>query len=269
MQRPRQVTLITGASSGIGAAIAATLHGAGHRVWGASRRVVEGEIPWVACDVTDAAAVAEAVARVQAAEGRIDAVVACAGWGIAGSVEDTSDAEARAQFDTNFFGALNTVRAVLPGMRAQGAGRIVAIGSIGGRIAVPFQGLYSASKFALEGAMEALRHEVRPFGIHVSIIEPGDFATGFTAARVRAAAAGPGSAYAAAADRAIGQMERDERNGPPPAEVAALVARVLASPRPKLRYRVGPAMQRAAVSLKAVLPEAAFEALIRGAYGLG
>jgi len=177
------VVLITGASSGIGLAAAQILHARGARVWGASRRVIAGEIPWIAMDVTDDEAVDAGVRKLIEKAGRIDALITCAGYGIAGAIEDTSSAEAQAQFATNFFGTFRAVRAVLPAMRAQEAGRIVLVGSIAGRIGVPFQGFYSASKFALEGFAESLRMEVKPFGIDVSLIEPGDFKTDFTAAR--------------------------------------------------------------------------------------
>ncbi len=266
---PPPVVLITGASSGIGLATAKRLHARGAHVWGASRRVIEGEIPWLAMDVTDDAAVHAGVQTVAEKAGRIDALITCAGYGIAGAIEDTSSAEAEAQFATNFFGTFRAVRAVLPVMRAQRSGRIVLVGSIAGRIAVPFQGFYSASKFALEGFAESLRMEVKPFGIDVSLIEPGDFKTDFTAARVRVAGARAASPYHAACARALHQMEHDERNGPDPAIVADLILALLDARRPPLRVRVGGLVQRFAVSLKAILPAASFEKLIMGNYKIG
>ena len=263
------IVLITGASSGIGRETAQLLHARGARVWGASRRVIEGEIPWIAMDVTDDEAVDSGVRALVEKAGRIDALVTCAGYGIAGAIEDTSSAEAQAQFATNFFGTFRAVRAVLPVMRAQRAGRIVLVGSIAGRIGLPFQGFYSASKFALEGFAEALRIEVKPFGIDVSLIEPGDFKTGFTAARVRVAGAHAASPYHAACERALGQMEQEERNGPDPAIVADSIVRLLYASRPPVRIRVGALLQKAAVSLKAVLPEAIFEKLIMDSYKIG
>jgi NAD(P)-dependent dehydrogenase (short-subunit alcohol dehydrogenase family) len=263
------VVLITGASSGIGLAAAQRLHARGARVWGASRRMVAGEIPWLAMDVTDDDAVAAGVAAVMEKEGRIDALITCAGYGIAGAIEDTSTAEAQAQFATNFFGTFSVVRAVLPAMRAQGGGRIVMVGSIAGRIALPFQGFYCASKFALEGFAESLRMEVKPFGIGVSLIEPGDFKTDFTAARVRVAGANATSPYYAVYERALKQMEEEERCGPAAAIVADRILALLDGKRPPLRVRVGRFVQKFAVSLKAVLPEAIFEKLIMGSYKIG
>jgi NAD(P)-dependent dehydrogenase (short-subunit alcohol dehydrogenase family) len=263
------VVLITGASSGIGLVTAQRLHARGARVWGASRRVIAGEIPWLAMNVTDDEAVDAGVQTLVEKEGRIDALITCAGYGIAGAMEDTSSAEARAQFATNFFGTFRAVRAVLPVMRAQRTGRIVLVGSIAGRIALPFQGFYSASKFALEGFAEALRMEVKPFGIDVSLIEPGDFKTDFTAARVCVVGANAASPYHAACERAVRQMEKDERAGPDPAIVADLILRLLDARRSPLRVRVGGLVQKVAVSLKAVLPEAVFEKLIMDTYKIG
>ncbi len=260
------VVLITGASSGIGLVTAQRLHARGANVWGASRRILTGEIPWIAMDVTDEEAVRAGVRQLIETAGRIDVLITCAGYGIAGAIEDTSSAEAQAQFATNLFGTFHAVRAVLPVMRAQRSGRIVLVGSLAGRIAMPFQGFYSASKFALEGFAEALRMEVKSFGIDVSLIEPGDFKTEFTAARVRVAGATAASAYHAACERALRKMEQDERTGPDPAIVADSIVRLLDAKRPRLRLRVGGLVQKIAVSLKAVLPAASFEKLIMSTY---
>ena len=144
-------------------------------------------------NVDDDEAVAAGVRGVLAEHGRIDALVAAAGWGIAGAVEHTTVAEAKAQVETNFWGSVRTVQAVLGPMRDQGSerggGRIVLLSSIGGVLGIPFQAFYSASKFALEGLAEGLAYEVEPFGIHVTLVQPGNIATDFTASRQRAAAA--------------------------------------------------------------------------------
>src|SRR5437868_7748992 len=190
------VALITGASSGIGAACAAFLVQQGHRVYGGSRSAVStAGVEPITLDVSDDASVASAMETILAKDGRLDILVNNAGFGIAGAIEDTSIDEARAQFDVNFFGVLRMCRAVLPRMRQQKGGYIVNIGSIGGLIAIPFQGFYSASTFALEGFSEALRLEVRPFGIHVVLIEPGDHRTSFTQNRRSTAQPAAGSAY--------------------------------------------------------------------------
>lgn len=255
-----RVVLVTGASSGIGQSCAELLARRGHRVYGASRT---GSLRM---DVRDEASVNAAVGSILAREQRLDVVVNNAGFGIAGAIEDTSLEEAREQFEVNFFGVLRVCRAALPVMRSQGQGTIINIGSIGGLIAIPYQGLYSASKFALEGLTESLRLEVRDFGIRVVLIEPGDHRTGFTQSRRAAAGAGAGSAYRAAFERAVARMAADEQAGPAPERVAALVARVMDARRPRLRYTAGPAAQRAAVWLKRWLPNTAVEAMVRQTY---
>ena len=179
----KRVVLVTGASSGIGLACATHLAGRGYRVYGTSRRPGAGQagsLAMLAADVTDDGSVEQAVATVLDREGRLDIVVNNAGMGIAGPVENTSIEQAKWQLEVNFFGAFRVCRAALPAMRKQGSGYIVNIGSIGGLIAIPYQAMYSASKFALEGMSEALRMEVRPFGVRVVIIEPGDHKTGIT-----------------------------------------------------------------------------------------
>jgi NAD(P)-dependent dehydrogenase (short-subunit alcohol dehydrogenase family) len=260
-----RVILITGASSGIGHACAAYLAARGYRVYGASRSalVPEGVIP-LRLDVTDDLSVREACRFVLEREGRIDAVVNNAGMGIAGAIEDTPIEEVRRQFDVNFFGVVRVCRAVLPAMREARSGAIVNIGSIGGLIAIPFQGLYSASKFALEGFSEALRLEARPFGIRVVLIEPGDHPTSFTGNRSVAAA--PGTAYRESLEHAVARMAKDEQSGPPLDGVARLVEKVIRARNPRLRYTVGPFPQRVAVWLKRLAPYAVIEQIMRRYY---
>jgi short-subunit dehydrogenase len=151
-------------------------------------------------------------------------------------------------------------------MRRQKSGCIVNIGSIGGLIGIPFQGFYSATKFALEGFSEALRLETQPFGVHVVLIEPGDHRTAFTQKRRWTEDARDGSAYADHARRAVERMAADEQAGPNPDGIARLIQRVINDPRPRLRYTAGPAAQRAAVWLKRMLPYAAIEKIMSDHY---
>jgi NAD(P)-dependent dehydrogenase (short-subunit alcohol dehydrogenase family) len=259
-----RVVLITGASSGIGASCAALLAARGCRVYGTSRRgiAIHG-VSLLHMDVTDDDSVLRAVATVLEREGRIDVVVNNAGIAIAGAVEDAAPSDAKEQFEVNFFGVLRVCRAVLPIMRRQGAGYIINIGSIGGLIAIPYQGLYSASKFALEGLSESLRLEVRDLGIRVVLIEPGDHRTGLTRNRRSIES----STYRDRCERAIGRMASDEQAGPDPECVARLVYRVMETREPRLRYTVGTGVQRAAVWLKRVLPYAVMEKAMRIYYG--
>lgn len=269
-----RVVLVTGASSGIGRVCAEYLATRGFRVYGTSRQAgwPAADTPlqsltMIPMDVTSERSVTQAVEWLLAREGRIDIVLNNAGFGIAGAVEDCSIEEAQRQFDTNFFGLLRVCRAVLPAMRQQRSGHLINVSSIGGLISIPFQGLYSASKFAVEGLTESLRMELRPFGVQAVLIEPGDFQTGFTAQRQLAT--GGSGAYEVAMRRAVAVMEADERGGATPEAIAHRVERIVNQRRPALRHRIGPLPQRLAVPLKALLPQAWFEAAVRLYYRSG
>jgi short-subunit dehydrogenase len=219
-------------------------------------------------DVTQDESVHACVAEVIGAAGRIDAVINNAGNGIAGALEDTTAAEAQSQFETNFFGTHRLCRAVLPHLRAQRAGAIINMSSLAGRVALPFQGFYSATKFAIEAYTEALRMEVRPFGIAVSMIEPGDFATSFTKNRRMTVESVPASPYYATMLRAIAIMARDEQANQDVSPVIGAVETILKCRRPALRYPRANAVQRTFNALRPFLPQAVAEFLIRDAYGL-
>jgi NAD(P)-dependent dehydrogenase (short-subunit alcohol dehydrogenase family) len=270
MDKEKRVVLVTGASSGIGLACAKHLAGRGYRVYGTSRRAGTGQAGSVAmlvADVTDDHSVEQAVAAVLEREGRLDIVVNNAGMGIAGPVENTSIEEAKRQLEVNFFGAFRVCRAVLPALRSQRSGYIVNIGSIGGLVAIPYQAMYSASKFALEGLSESLRMEVRPFGVKVVIIEPGDHKTALT--ENRTAMSGGTDAYSRAFQAALARTAHDEQSGPGPEQVARLLYRIVNIRNPRLRYTIGPATQRAAVWLKRLLPYSVTEYSMRSYFGLG
>lgn len=251
--------LVTGASSGIGAACAERLAAGGWRVLAASRRGVAppGCAP-VVMDVDDNASVERAL---QAA-GAVDAVVLCAGWGLAGAIEDTAAAEGKAQLETNFFGAHRVIRGVLPGMRSRRAGRIVLVSSLAAAVPLPYQAFYSASKAALSSYAEALRLELAPCGVHVSCVEPGNFRTGFTGSRRRAAGWTSASRHAAGAAASLEWMERDELRAPPPAAVVRRIVAVLAHPRPALRHVVvAHHFERVGTWLRALLPQRLYQAI--------
>jgi NAD(P)-dependent dehydrogenase (short-subunit alcohol dehydrogenase family) len=261
--------LVTGASAGIGQACADRLHAAGWNVTGASRRGT-ASAGWtgLVMDVDDDESVRSGVAAVLKALGGIDALVAAAGWGLAGAVESSSVEEAKAQMETNFWGCVRVVQRVLPAMREQGGGRIVLVSSIGGAIGIPFQAFYSAGKFALEGFGESLAYEVAPFGIEVTLVQPGNVKTDFTDSRRMAAAARNDEIYGHAAAKAISRMERDERNGVPAADAAAVVEKVLGARRPKRRVSVGRAGERAGLYAKRLLPFRVFESGARSSLGV-
>ena len=261
--------VVVGASSGIGLACALHLARRGHRVFATSRTPTPADAPfeYVPMDVTSEASVEHAVGVILERAGRIDAVVNSAGFGFAGAVEDTSITEAQQQFDTNFFGVLRVLRATLPALRAS-RGRIIHISSIGGQIALPFQGLYCASKFALEGLSEALSHELHGSGVRVVLVEPGDFRTGFTDNRKLVRAAGPDSPYQRQFERTLDVFVADEQRGPPPIDVAHVVERALVAARPRLRHVVGMPLQRWAIALKKLLPWRLFAWVFRKIYKL-
>ncbi|MDP9055143.1 MAG: SDR family oxidoreductase [Acidobacteriota bacterium] len=267
MDAPDRVVLVTGASSGIGSACALYLAARGYRVYGASRSgTCDAPVEPLAMDVTVDGSVEAAVNHVFAREGRIDIVVNNAGISMAGAVEDTSLEEARAQFEVNFFGVLRVCRAVLPILRARRAGYLVNVGSIGGLVAVPFHGLYSASKFAIEGVTESLRMEAGPLGVRVVLIEPGDHRTALTARRQMTAESQTNPAYRERFRMAAARMAQDEQNGPAPEAVARLLHKIVNNPRPRLRYTVGPVPERAAVWLKRLAPYSMVEKAMRFYY---
>jgi NAD(P)-dependent dehydrogenase (short-subunit alcohol dehydrogenase family) len=266
-----KVVLITGASSGFGSAIAKALAASGYRSFGTSRspRAAPADgFTTLSLDVTQDDSVHACIAEVIRVAGRIDAVINNAGFGVAGAIEDTTPEEVQSQFDTNFFGLHRVCRAVLPHLRAQGAGTIINMSSLAGRIPLPFQAFYSATKFAVEAYTEALRMEVRPFGILVSMIEPGDFATSFTANRRMTIGTIPASPYFESATRAIATMTRDEQANQDLSPVVAAVETILQSRRPALRYPRANAVQRSFNALRPLLPQRLAEYLIRDTYGL-
>lgn len=273
MEKREPVIVVTGASSGLGNACATFLAKRGFRVYGTSRnpaayvKKADEYFELLQMNVSDEQSVAKAMAAIMAKEGRIDALICNAGMGIAGSVEDSSLEEIKLQMDTNFMGAVRCVKAVLPSMREAGRGRIIIVSSIAGLMGMPFQAFYSSSKYALEGFVESLRFEMRPFGVELALVEPGDFRTGFTASR-RAAEAAAGGPYKKYYDTAMGIQVRDETAGHDPIEVARLVQRLLDARHLRVRYSVGPAIERAAVMVKRLVPAKAFELFYRKYYKL-
>jgi NAD(P)-dependent dehydrogenase (short-subunit alcohol dehydrogenase family) len=265
VSQPR-VALVTGASSGIGDAIARQLATAGFRVFGASRRtpatVVSGS-ERVTIDVDDDASVRAGVATVLQEAGRIDVLVNGAGYLCAGAVEETSLADAKAQFETNYFGVVRMTLEVLPGMRERMFGHIITISSLAGLVPVPFWGQYNASKFAVEGLMETLRHEVRPFGIQVAMVEAGAIKTALYALPP---AVGIG-AYAGPRRRGLGVMAEFVRKAPGPEVMGRKVVAIANDAHPKLRNTVTREATQFTL-LKWLLPQSAFESGVRRGFKL-
>jgi NAD(P)-dependent dehydrogenase (short-subunit alcohol dehydrogenase family) len=242
----------------------------GFKVYGASRNPKSGAgyLP-LTMDVADDQSVEQAIAQILKEAGSIDALVNNAGCGVAGAVEDTSMQEAAHQMEVNFMGAFRVARLVLPGMRQRRSGVIVNVSSLGGLFGLPFQSFYSASKFAMEGWTESLRYEVKPYGIRVVLVEPGDVSTGFTGSRVQARAADPTSAYAAAFAKCMAIVEKEEKKGVPPEAIARVICRIVEGAAKGPRYTCGGASQRLSAVLKRILPGGLFESIIGSFYGLG
>lgn len=268
MEKPRKVVLITGASSGIGKAAAMYLAKKDVIVYGTSRNPKMDEemdklgIRMVKMDLTEDCSVKDAVKEVMDKEGQIDVLFNNAGAGISGSLEDTSIDEFKGLFETNVFGMVRVVNEVLPHMRKAGGGTIINSSSIGGIIGLPYQGVYSSTKFAIEGYSEALSKEVKSFGVKVCIVEPGDFKTGFTASRVFASAVNSSSDYYEDFLKTVSVFEHDEIKGCNPELIGRLIYKITISKRPKLRYVVGYFSQKLSVLLKRFLPGRIFENII-------
>lgn len=267
---PTRVVLITGASSGIGQACAEMMSVRGFQVFGSSRHPDFRPQTFrpVHMDVTDDVSVARAVSKLLEEVGSIDILINNAGCGLAGATEDTSTEEALHQMNVNFMGSFRVTRAVLPAMRERHSGVIINISSLGGIFGLPFQGFYSASKFAVEGWSESLQHEVRGFGIRVALVEPGDVRTGFTSGRV-VVAANSSSAYGVLSAKCLQVIEKEEKQGIDPRIVAHLVCRVADGRAKSLRYTCGHLSQRIAVPVKRILPARIFQRIIASFYGLG
>ncbi|NLX64622.1 MAG: SDR family oxidoreductase [Clostridiaceae bacterium] len=269
-----KTVIITGASAGIGKATAEYLMKKGFHVYGTSRKATGnikdniaedvqsgGFIRMINLDVTCEDSVKSAVESIISEEGHVDILISNAGIGIAGSVEDVSLSEASLQFDVNFFGTLRMIKAVLPYMREQRYGKVIVISSVAGVISIPYQAHYSASKFAVEGLIEALRHEIAPFGINACLVEPGDTRTDFTKSRIMAKNASEDSPYYTRFKRSLARMEKDEQNGASPFEVAKVIYKMIKRKNPPVRVAVG-FQYKLVLLLKRLLPARVQEKVI-------
>ena len=269
-----KTVLITGTSSGIGRATALRLARrpeltvyATARTPDAIRDLGEAGCRLLPLDVTDEASMAAAVGAVREASGSVDVLVNNAGYGEYGTVEETDLGRVRAQFETNVFGLARLCQLVLPGMREAGHGRIVNVSSMGGRIVFPVGGYYHASKYAVEAISDALRYEAAPFGIRVSIVEPGVIRTGFgaTAAGTLSHSAAPSGPYAAlntAIDKQMAATYESKLLAAAPDTVAKVIERAVTARRPRTRYIVTPAA-RMLVHTRRLLGARVFDAYLR------
>lgn len=265
-----KVVLVTGASSGIGKAIASYLHEKGCIVYGTSRTPKNThQFPFhlIALNVLKADTIEKAIATILEKEGKLDVLVNNAGMGITGPVEDTPTEEMKKVFDTNLFGAIEVIKAVLPQMRLQKSGLIINITSIAGYMGLPFRGLYSASKGALEIVTEAISMEVKGFGVFVTNIAPGDFATNIAAGRYHTPVFET-SAYKKKYQENLNLMDAHVNEGMDPKVMAKKVFKIIQTKKPKLHYVVGDFMQRFSITLKKVLPDNVYEKMLMNHYKL-
>ena len=265
-----KVVLITGASSGIGKSIATFLQERGYKVYGTSRNPKNLEtfsFNLIALDVLKVDTINDAVNFIIEKEGRLDVLVNNAGMGITGSIEDTPTEEMRSVFNTNFFGAIDVMKAVLPQMRKQKSGLIVNVTSIAGYMGLPFRGLYSATKGALELITEATRMEVKNFGIDVVNVAPGDFATNIAAGRYHTPVF-ENSAYKEKYQENLDLMDGHIDGGMNPLEMAKMVFKIMNTKKPKIHYKVGGFMEKFSIVLKRILPDKMYEKLLMNHYKL-
>ncbi|MDA8640412.1 SDR family oxidoreductase [Flavobacteriaceae bacterium] len=265
------VVLVTGASSGLGKSIAFHLHNLGHTVYGTSRdpKKYTEDFPFslLPLDVTDAASIEALLIELEKKETKIDVLINNAGVGITGPVEETSLDAIRANFETNFFGPLAMIQRVLPLMRKNKNGIIINITSIAGYMGLPFRGAYSASKGALNIISEALRLEIAAQGIRLMTLAPGDYATDIAARRFHAPVI-EGSPYQKAYQESLDTMDSHVDGGNDPIEIAHTVAELIHLKKPRPHYLVGPLLQKFSLTLKKILPQKAYEKLLKNHYKL-
>lgn len=265
-----KVVLITGGSSGIGKSIGEFLHKKGFVVYGTSRnpeKVLNSIFPLIALDVRNAESIRSAVSKVIEISGRLDVVINNAGVGITGPLEEIPMEEIKNNFETNFFGPIEVMKAVLPQMREQKSGLIINITSIAAYMGLPYRSVYSASKGALELITEALRMEVKSFGIDITNVAPGDFATNIASGRYHAPVI-KGSAYEKVYGDTLATMNEHVDAGSNPNEMAEAIFKIMQEKSPKVHYKVGAFMQKFSIVLKRTLPDKVYEKMLMNHYKL-
>lgn len=265
-----KVVLITGGSSGIGKSIGEFLHKNGFVVYGTSRnpeKVLNSIFPLLTLDVRKPESIRLAVAKIIEVSGRLDVVINNAGVGITGPLEEIPAEEIKNNFETNFFGPIEVMKAALPQMRKQNSGLIINITSIAGYMGLPYRSVYSASKGALELITEALRMEVKQFGIEITNVAPGDFATNIASGRYHAPVL-KGSAYEKVYGETLATMNEHVDAGSNPDEMAEAIFKIMQQKSPKVHYKVGVFMQKFSIVLKRILPDKVYEKMLMNHYKL-
>lgn len=265
-----KVVLITGGSSGIGKSVGEYLTQKGFKVYGTSRNpdnYPDSKFPILALDVKKNDTIKQTVKTIIGNEGQLDVLINNAGAGITGPIEEIPDEEIRANFDTNFFGPINVIKAVLPKMREQNSGLIVNVTSIAGYMGLPYRGVYSASKGALELLTEAFRMELKDFNIKMTNVAPGDFATNIAAGRYHAPLLND-SPYKKPYGDTLNLMDTHVDNGSDPNLMAEAVYKIINTSNPKVHYKVGEFLQKFSIVLKRVLPSKVYEKMLMNHYKL-
>ena len=266
-----KVILVTGASSGIGLACANALQAKGHTVYGSARdinRLKTVNFKPVQLDVTDDASVKAAIEKIIAAEGKIDVLLNNAGNGVTGPAYAMPVDYARKQFEVNFFGVIRVSSEVLPKMIEAKQGLVINISSLAGLFGLPYQGMYSASKYAIEGYSQSLRMELRNTGVKVVLINPGDFKSDFTANREKVPFGIKNEMLEKEYNAAVASIEKDESIGASPDIIGKKICQIVESSSPAHRYLVGAIGQTIVPTLKSILPGGMFEKLMNDHYGI-
>ncbi len=266
-----KVVLITGGSSGIGMSIGVFLKSKGYKVYGTTRSTSKypnfNEFDLLELDVKVEETINKAVEKLINLEGKIDILINNAGVGITGPIEETPNSEIEKAFNTNFYGPIRMAKAVLPQMRTQKSGLIINITSIAGYMGLPYRGIYSATKGALELVTEAMRMEVKDFGVQMTNLAPGDFATNIASGRYHTPVF-DNSAYKKPYGATLEAINNDVDSGGDPIQVAQAVYKIINTPKPKVHYKVGDFMQKFSLKLKKILPDKVYEKLLLNHYKL-
>lgn len=267
----QKIVLITGGSSGIGKSIGIFLKAKGFKVYGTTRNTANypnfDAFELLELDVKKADTINTAITELIKREGRIDVLINNAGVGITGPIEETPNDEIVKAFDTNFHGPIRMMKAVLPHMRIQKSGLVINITSIAGYMGLPYRGIYSATKGALELVTEAMRMEIKDFGIQMTNLAPGDFATNIASGRYHAPVRSE-SPYKKPYNATLNAINNDVDSGGDPIQVAHKVFAIITSSKPKVHYKVGDFMQKFSLLLKKILPDKVYEKLLINHYKL-
>lgn len=265
-----KVVLVTGGSSGIGKSIGEYLIDKNYKVYGTSRNpgsYKNSKFPILSLDVSDRTSINKCIELVLKKEGRVDVLINNAGVGITGPIEETPEDEIKKNFETNFFGPINVIKATLPSMRDQNFGLIINITSIAGYMGLPYRGIYSSSKAALEVITETFRMELKDFNIKMTNVAPGDFATNIAASRFHCPIKS-NSPYSPKYDQVLKAIDDDVNNSSDPIDVAKCIHKIIETKNPKIHYKVGAFMQKFSIVLKRILPDKVYEKLLINHYKL-